>query len=56
MAVGLYASETEAIGRMVRLAQRFEPEPGQRATYDALYARYRQAEESVVSLGCTDLQ
>ena len=40
-AVGTFASLDEAVARMVVVKDRFEPDPMNRATYDATYATYR---------------
>jgi xylulokinase len=40
-------SLADAQERLVRVARRYEPEPGRRERYDRLFALYRRAEDAV---------
>ncbi|MBL8589576.1 MAG: carbohydrate kinase [Methylobacteriaceae bacterium] len=45
--LGRFASLAAAQDAMVRIAQRCEPDPARAAIYDALYARWREAEAAI---------
>lgn len=44
---GLFRDTEEAVARMVKVARRVEPNPGNRAIYDEKYRRWRQAIEAL---------
>jgi xylulokinase len=48
--LGRFASVGEAQDAMVRIGARCEPDPARAAVYDALYARWREAEAAVAPL------
>jgi sugar (pentulose or hexulose) kinase len=50
VAVGTFGSIDDAIGRAVVTRDRFEPDPTNRATYDAAYATYRELYGDLVGL------
>ncbi|TCR62933.1 FGGY-family carbohydrate kinase [Bosea sp. BK604] len=45
--LGRFASLAQAQDRLVSIARRFDPEPGRRAAYDALFPLYRRAEAAL---------
>lgn len=50
VAVGTFGSIEDAIARAVVVKERFEPDPANRATYDAAYATYRDLYTDLVGL------
>jgi len=50
VAVGTFASLEDAVARAVVVKNRFEPDPANRATYDAAYATYRELYTDLVGL------
>lgn len=49
-AVGIFGSLDEAVGRMVVVKDRLEPDPERHARYDETYVRYRELYDSLVGM------
>jgi xylulokinase len=50
VAVGVFPSLDAAIERMVAVKDRYQPDPGTRAAYDAGYATYRELYDALVGV------
>jgi sugar (pentulose or hexulose) kinase len=49
-AVGVFPSLDDAVARMIRVTERYQPDPDHRAAYDTAYATYRALYDDLVNL------